>query len=184
MSTSSCGFNRCSSKQKHYGENTFDVIREDNVVQSHMSLSLPGSCWSTGQLRKGPRCRWRCRWWVCLWGSWLCRTPGPSHQERSTQQTSAAEILLRTWTRITRGTHEDFRLLRSKVPLHAGVSICVEGDLDDPFRYRLHCLYQISVMSSNRRAAKAWCLVDRRQQSIVTTHMTFIVRFTQRRSSN
>lgn len=76
-------------------------------------------------------------------------------------------MLLRTWSRMktqTRGTHKDFCLLWSKIPLHAGVSICVEGDLDDSFRYRLHRLYLISVMSSNRRAAKAWCLVDRRQQ--------------------
>lgn len=47
-------------------------------------VTPPGSCWSTVQLRREPHCRWRCRWWVYLWGSSLCRMPVPSHQEPPT----------------------------------------------------------------------------------------------------
>lgn len=77
--------------------------------------------------------------------------------------------LLRTRSRMGTqiGTYKDFCLLWSKVPLHAGMSICVESNLDDTFRYRLHCLNLISVMSRHRCATKAGCLVDGRQQFFV-----------------
>lgn len=62
-----------------------------------------------------------------------------------------------------RGTrsYKDLRLLRSEVPLHAGVSVCVEGDLDDTFLHRLHRLHLLGVVSGHRRAAEPRRLTDK-----------------------
>lgn len=57
------------------------------TLQDPAAGRLPGSCWSTVPPQRAPRCRWRCRWLVYLWGSSLCRKPAPSHLEPPAQQT-------------------------------------------------------------------------------------------------
>lgn len=59
-----------------------------------------------------------------------------------------------------RRSYKDLRLLRSEVPLHAGVSICVEGDLDDAFLHRLHRLHLLCVVAGHRHAAEPRRLTD------------------------
>lgn len=62
-----------------------------------------------------------------------------------------------------RGTrsYKDLRLLRFEVPLHAGVSVRVEGDLDDAFLHRLHRLHLFGVVSGHRCAAEPRRLTDK-----------------------
>lgn len=61
-------------------------------------------------------------------------------------------------------SYKDLRLLWFEVPLHAGVPICVEGDLEDSFLHRLHRLHLIGVVAGHRHAAKSRRLTDKNKQ--------------------
>lgn len=60
-------------------------------------------------------------------------------------------------------TYINLCLLRSEVPLHAGVHICVEGHFDDPLLDGRHVGHLLSVVTRHRRATQPRRLQVRRQ---------------------
>lgn len=60
-------------------------------------------------------------------------------------------------------THVDLRLLRSKVPLDAGMRVGVEGNFDNALLHRFHRLHLICIMAGNSRAAQSCCLYGERR---------------------
>ena len=54
----------------------------------------------------------------------------------------------------TRQTHVDLGLLRTEVPLHAGVRIGVEGDLDDAVLHGCHRRHLVRIVARHGRAAE------------------------------
>lgn len=71
----------------------------------------------------------------------VCRVLGPVKGQRRF-----------TWN------HIDLCLLRSEVPLDAGMRVGVEGNFDNALLHRFHRLHLICIMASDSRAAQSRCL--------------------------
>lgn len=56
------------------------------------------------------------------------------------------------------------RLLRAEVPLHAGVCVSVEGDLNDAVHHRRHRLHLLCIVTCHRRPTQTGRLETDTQQ--------------------
>lgn len=171
MSTSSWGFSRCSSKQKHCSkmrepdciqaicENTTECrklwiyldlveilscLERDDVIGRDASNGL--ICGVFGSVEGQCRFTWyhlrrkTTRTVTSLSNESSGPGPGPGPQTRSVKLESRS--------------YKDFSLLRSEVPLHAGMSISVKSDFDDALLYRLHRCNLVSIVARHRCSTK------------------------------
>lgn len=92
----------------------------------------------------------------------LGRTPAPSHPGppgaggAKTDRFGAGRVQVGgAEPQKTNHHYEDLALLRSEVPLHAGVGVGIEGDLQHASLHRLHRLHLLRVVPRHRCAAEA-----------------------------